>query len=320
MKLLTIAMTVGIIFVTSCSGFARERTPEFLSARRRGGDARIVLKAVDDVGNPVAGASIHVLMGMNYRLKSYDIDGLTDTNGVFVVEGKTTGNEIEITAKKDGYYRPSKKRLCFIAMGNEYEVKDGKWQPWGMEIPLVFREVRNPVKLISKVDGYMIPATNCWIGFDMELMDWNHEGHGGKVTDFEVNLDWDGKPIDETDRMVLNVRFPGKHSGFYVANRIKGCTFGGVYHADTNRRYENRCLSTSTKMRKGDYQYTGYDPDVIMVVRTRCKEDSRGNLVAMNYSTLYGIVVDGGWRGECEMRVKYKFNPTPNDTNLEPKR
>ena len=29
---------------------------------------------------------------------------------------------------------------------------------------------------------------------------------------------------------------------------------------------------------------------------------------------------DGGWRGECEMRVKYKFNPSPNDTNLEPKR
>ena len=146
--------------------YGRDVSPDFERAQIRGAKTRIVLKAVDDVGNPVAGASIHVLMGMNYRLKSYDIDGVTDTNGIFVVEGKTTGNEIEITAMKNGYYQPSKERLCFIGIGNEYEVKDGKWQPWGMEIPLVFREVRNPVKLISKVDGYMIPATNCWIGFD----------------------------------------------------------------------------------------------------------------------------------------------------------
>lgn len=312
---------VALFAVLSCiSTYGRIVDPAFESAHIKGADARIVLKAIDDAGNPVAGASIHVLMGMNFRLKSYDIDGVTDTNGIFVVEGKTTGNEIEITATKDGYYIPSKKRLCFISLGNEHEVKDGKWQPWGMEIPLVFREVRSPVDLIGKVGSYAIPATNCWIGFDMEVMDWNCEGHGGKVTDFEVKLDWDGKPVDETDRMLLTARFPGKHSGFYAVDRVKGCTFGGIYNADASKQYEKRSMTTTAKMRNGAYQYTGYDPDVIMVARTRCKEDSQGNLLEANYSTLYGILVDGGWRGECEMRMKYRFNPTPNDTNLEPRR
>jgi len=134
--------------------YGRDVSPDFERAHIRGAKTRIVLKAVDDVGNPVAGASIHVLMGMNYRLKSYDIDGVTDTNDVFVVEGKTTGNEIEITAKKDGYYRPSKKRLCFIAMGNEYEVKDGKWQPWGMENTACFQRGTRSYQ-VNQQDGQL---------------------------------------------------------------------------------------------------------------------------------------------------------------------
>ena len=60
------------------------------------------------------------------RSKS-DINGVTDTEGKFVIEGKTTGNEIEIDVEKEGYYRASKKE-CLAKMGEEYEVKDGpRW-------------------------------------------------------------------------------------------------------------------------------------------------------------------------------------------------
>ena len=172
--------------------YGRDVSPEFERAHIRGAKTRIVLKAVDDVGNPVAGASIHVLMGMNYRLKSYDIDGVTDTNGVFVVEGKTTGNEIEITARKDGHYEVFKK-LCFISMGNEYEVKNGKWQPWGMEMLLSLRRRLNPVDLIVSGDSFYVPSTNSWIGFDMAKKDWVYEGKTGVKSDFEVFVTWDGK-------------------------------------------------------------------------------------------------------------------------------
>ena len=78
---------------------------DFQRAHLNGARARIELTVHDECGAPVSGASVHVLMGMNYRLNSYDIDGKTDTNGVFVIEGKTTGNEIEIKVTKDGWYR-----------------------------------------------------------------------------------------------------------------------------------------------------------------------------------------------------------------------
>ena len=133
-----------------------------------GAKTRIVLKAVDDVGNPVEGASVHVLMGMNYRLNSYDIDGKTDTNGVFVIEGKTTGNEIEIKVTKDGWYR-SQNKLCFIAMGHEHAVKNGKWQPWGMKVDLPLRRMGKLSKvLVFASPARAIPSTNRWVGVDLE--------------------------------------------------------------------------------------------------------------------------------------------------------
>ena len=126
------------------SVFAHKKDPEYLKARRNGGDLRMIVSAVDDRGNAVTNASVKVLMGMNFREKAYYVTGLTDTNGQFIVEGKTTGNEVEIEIMKGGYYRGHDK-LCLIAMGKEFEVTNGRWQPWGMEVNIPMRLVINPV-------------------------------------------------------------------------------------------------------------------------------------------------------------------------------
>ena len=171
--------------------FAHKKDPDYLNARRNGGDARIVLSIIDDDGQPVSNAMVRVLMGMNFRERAYYINGVTSATGKFVIEGKTTGNEIEIDVTKDGYYRTSNK-LCFIAMGHEYDVKNGRWQPWGMELQLKLRAIRNPIALVGDVNGYYVPETNKWIGFDMEQADWVLSGHKGNSSDFEVFLEWDG--------------------------------------------------------------------------------------------------------------------------------
>ena len=44
-------------------------------------------------------------------------------------------------------------------MGHEHAVKNGKWQPWGMEIKIPMREVRNPVALIKKKGGFSVKAS-----------------------------------------------------------------------------------------------------------------------------------------------------------------
>ena len=126
MKNLTVTM---VALMATMSVFAHKKDPEYLKARRNGGELRIIVSAADDDGNAVSNASVNVLMGMNFREKAYFINGVTDAMGQFVIEGTTTGNEIEIEVTKDGYYKATKK-LCLIKMGHEYEVRDGKWQPW----------------------------------------------------------------------------------------------------------------------------------------------------------------------------------------------
>ena len=141
------------------SAFAHKKDPEYLKARRSGGELRMIVSAVDDDGSAVSNASVKVLMGMNFREKAYYINGITDAKGQFAIEGKTTGNEIEIGVTKDGYYKASKK-LCLIKMGSEYEVRNGKWQPWGMVVKLPMRKVVNPVALLAFHDGIQVAAHN----------------------------------------------------------------------------------------------------------------------------------------------------------------
>ena len=80
------------------------------------------------MGN-VSNANVKVLMGMNFRENAYFVNGITGAKGQFVIEGKTTGNEIEISVTKDGYYNASKK-LCLIKMGSEYAMLSGNHGAW----------------------------------------------------------------------------------------------------------------------------------------------------------------------------------------------
>lgn len=119
---------------------------EYLDARKFGALTRLVLKLRNDDGVCISNVQVNVLMGMNFREKSYSVEGVTDANGELVIQGKTTGNEIEIKATRVGFYSATK-RLCFSKMGQEYAVKGGKWQPWNMVIELPMREIRSPVSL-----------------------------------------------------------------------------------------------------------------------------------------------------------------------------
>lgn len=313
-KKLTITVVLVAIGMTS---FAHKKDVDYLLARRNGADAKIVVSLLNDDGNPVSNATVRVLMGMNFREKAYYIDGITNPNGQFVVEGKTTGNEIEIAVSKDGYYNTSKK-LSFATMGKEYDTRDGKWLPWGMECGLRMREIRNPTALVSDVNGYYVPVTNKWIGFDMKTGDWVMSGCKGKVSDFEVFLEWDGKPSRESQLLNLSLRAVDMNSGFYYADLVPESVFHGVYNASTNAVLSQR-LSCQTKQQDGRIVKHGLPTSKLLVLRSRCICDADGTLRQANYSAISWIVVDGTRKGKGEMMLSYSFNPTPNDTNLEPK-
>lgn len=299
------------------SAFAHKKDPEYLKARRSGGELRMIVSAVDDDGSAVSNASVKVLMGMNFREKAYYINGITDAKGQFAIEGKTTGNEIEIGVTKDGYYKASKK-LCLIKMGSEYEVRNGKWQPWGMVVELPMRKVVNPVQLLALHDGIQVPATNTWIGFDMMKKDWVASGKGGEVPDFEVMVQWDGRPMATLEFAQMGIRFIGKGAGFYFVDKTIGSAFTGVYNADTNNTFQTEFTCCASR-KNGVFSDSGVPKGKLMVVRSRCKIDDKGNIIEANYSTIRNLFIEGGGNGKAEAIFNYRFNPTPNDTNLEPK-
>src|SRR5574344_313864 len=119
----------ALVFSCLCPAANEEYTPELMRAMTFGAQTKVVLKVVDDDQVPVSNVTVHIVMGMNFHDKSYSLDGMTDTNGNFVIEGKTTGNRIMIRLSRDGCYSSSRD-LHYIKTGSERVVENGRWLPW----------------------------------------------------------------------------------------------------------------------------------------------------------------------------------------------
>lgn len=312
---LFLVLCVCISSVVSAYGYNKD--PDYRRARIKGAQARLVLRVADDEGHPVANASVHVLMGMNYRLKSYDIDGVTDTNGVFVVEGKTTGNEIEITVTKGGYYT-SEKRMCFIGMGHEYAVKEGKWQPWGMNVGVVLREVRKQAKLLIFASrSLVIPVTNTWIGVDLARNDFVEPYGHGTDEDLSLNLHWDGRDLGSSKFCTAEISFSNAHDGGYFSRVLNDSKFKYVRCAETNRiDIRSLDLKWSNELRSHfSDPKTGAESELVLRLRT-CVDD-KGRVRSAHYGAIESVYLSPCWQTNPTIRFVHVFNPNPNDANLE---
>ena len=63
----------------------------FQEACHKGANARVLFRVLNDLQNPVAGAKVNVFFDMADRVEGRYVVGITDTNGVCVIEGKTVG-------------------------------------------------------------------------------------------------------------------------------------------------------------------------------------------------------------------------------------
>lgn len=312
------------MFLLAClivmQSYALKKDPLYRDARRRGAMAKIELRIVNDDGAPVPHANIDVFMGMNFRPKGYWIKGTADENGIFVVQGKTCGDEISIDVMKDGYYSSSKK-LSFAKMGEEYEVKNGKWLPYGATEVLHLRPIKNPISLVKHGFGMGkdVPCTNKWIGIDMAIGDFVKPYGKGSVADFEVMVEWDGHPPAKSDYCAVTIRFMEQLAGGYYAEKIIESEYPYVYLANEDATYNIRQFRVVGRDRVSRGKQVPLGDKTTFVTRTRCVLDQNGNLKTANYGFIRVLNVDAGWDGKPTMQLAFIFNPTPNDTNLEAK-
>ena len=317
MVLLTLTTCPALGFVDTD---APKEDPEFDKAISRGAKTKIELHVVDDEGVPVPKANVRVTLGMVTTVNI--INGQTDTNGVFIIEGKTRGNEIIIQPKKEGYYNSEK---TIIYWGNvNIKVKNGRWQPYGEKITIVLRKKHNPSSsLITDFYNTYFKKTkelNKWIGFDLEQNDYVEPYGNGKVSDFEIFIEWDGE-LDysiSTTGCVFNIRFTDQFGGFYAIDKALYSDFKGQYVANINNNYSQYIELGTKKNTEGEIKTDWFDKKKCWVVRSRCVVNEKGELISANYSTIYRFDLCREEDKSAGIRLIRVFNPKPNDINLEP--
>ena len=313
-KSLTLVLVLFLLAM-SHAVFSRTLSPEVEHAMADGAEAKFCLKVCDDIGSPVSNASVRVFFDM--LPLPHSVYGKTDTNGVCAIKGKTNGNKVAFFAGKDGYYG-SRETTTFVKMGEEREVKNGMWQPYGEEISILLKPIKNPQRLCSvPVKDYKFTDAICkWVGYDLEKNDFVRPYGAGDVSDFEVYLDWD-RVYSMTDcrQAGYKVRFDGPWSGYYEVQLEAESEFPTPYGAETN----------ATFLKEAEFydRYAGkrvrntFDKSKCWGVRSRCKVDEQGRLIAANYSVVRLLGMSGSRALKAGFGFVGAFNPTPNDTNLE---
>ena len=304
------------VFCISSHAFCGDPDREFERAIVNGAKVSMGIHVIDDDGVPVDKAKVHVLLGMNFREKANFIDGFTSTNGEFQIEGKTTGNEIEISVSKDGYYR-SKVSLCLITRPGANKVKDGKWQPWGERKVICLRRIANPVKMPRFNCHFDVPRTNEWIGFDLERCEWVHPYGRGIVADFELFVTWDGFPKPTSRDCTMGLRMTGDGSGGYFFDKVTESDFPYPYLAKTNETYSVRSFDWKERESGILMRDQSFWNQRDFVFRTRCVVDESGKIREACYGSIRKLEVSPGSQGRPILRTHYVFNTLPNKVNLE---
>lgn len=285
--------------------------PEVQEAQRNGARANIIYRIVDDDGRPLANQRVHYVWQNDYPRRTWGEYANTNTNGEFVAMARV-GGELTVGVRQEGFYKSWDKVVFHWREEISPLVKDGKWQPYGERRTLVMKRKKKPVDgptlQYSVVD---VPATNVWLGLDMEKFKWVKPYGDGSHSD--VLLRFNSDPVNryEVNWATMEISFTNNpYAGFYVLPKDDFSEMKSTYHADTNMTFKTGITYSIGRLSKDDNLL---DDGHYMVFRTRTTVDDKGGLVSAHYGKIYGRW--GVWGGT---RAKMMFfNTTPNDTNLE---
>ena len=308
---------VGLLLsAATCFSLKAESNPEFDKAQVGGARACFNVLVVDDDGFPVEAANVHARLGLNFG-KWVFVDAVTSKDGKAKIEGKTTGFEIGFEIDKEGYYL-SEHSMCLVSREREnpYDVKNGKWQPWGEEVTIRARKIDHPAKLIRYEKNVSVPETNVWVGLDLKCGDWVRPYGPGTVTDLEVRVVWDGKSPEYSRYCKSEARFCDAMAGAYVVPNLSASFMPFPKVADTNAVYETSFeyydRKDSPRLR------ASLLPDDSRVLRVRCVVSDDGRLLSANYCSLRCLeATPGNEGGKAVLGLECGFNPVVNDINLE---
>ena len=287
-----------------------------IGAYRNGAMSRVVYCIVDDRGLVVSNATAHIWYksygrpqdNANWRV-------LTDQDGQFVAEHRTN-EKLKVFVCKDGYYGARDEISYFDTKRNS--VFEDKWIPYGITKTLVLKRVLNPTAMVSSagLDYYKYPPLDRWVGFDLQKREWMPPWGVGNYPDMLIRFE--RQDTANGYHRTMEVSFTNNpFAGVYQLKVDDSSEMNSVYHADTNATYLNSLLFTVDRDANGFHRRDLKDGQYL-VFRTRTRTNEMGRLVSAHYGKVYGNWRFGERGGMAIQKIE--FNPTPNDTNLEPRR
>jgi len=304
-----------LVAALSLFGPCDDSPHDVLWGARNGAEAKVFYRIVDPSGVPVTNASVRLYFRTDYpKLKEWQKDAFTDTNGCFVVEG-AVNQRIGVGVDCDGYYY-SHDAIELRKTKSNPAIIGGKWQPYGESRVVVLKPYINPIEMpgVYRWPNFKVPVFRKWVGFDVEKASWMPPYGYGEHEDLLLRFTYDVRNRYVDFNSTMEVSFTNNpYAGFYEMKIDSSSELKNIYAADTNgafsvyKRFEfdAQIVDENKQRRLGEDSY--------IVFRTRTKIDGRGRLVSAHYGKLFGP-----WGFDTTMGFRMlMFNPNPNDPNLE---
>ena len=252
-------------------------------AKTFGAKAKIVFKVVDEEGTPVSGAKISAGL-LLWSTDHNGVNGVTDRKGALVVRGATIG-DVRYSVNKDGYYYTH--GGFYIPGLSGASLKDGKWQPYGIEHKVVLKRKRNPIPMYAHSEfhnyDYYFPKLNTIYGFDVFKMDWIQPFGNGEHADllFEfTGKGFEGNPNEPNNGNLLEgtltMTWADQECGFYPAN-IEDSGLKSPHYADSNQTF---MTSITLKKKFNAYrEITNFDERGMITNMEKMSDFSRSSSV-----------------------------------------
>ena len=345
---------IGLVIVTMWGillrCFAQEPesfSPEYKSALHNGAKAKVTLAVSASDGSPVSNAVLKIRFTLKYD-RSDIVEGITDTKGSFTAT-RATKEFVGGTVEKEDFYQSS---FMYHAANRDPErLKDGRWLPWNPTIPVILREIRNPIPLYATgVDFRKEFPCDMDVGFDAQKRDWVAPHGAGEISDFTLRitaLDFPETIKLERESIILMKKTATDRNqiatltmdlwridsayyqlvlsatdgdgGFIRKRKFSDSKFVSDYEAPTN----GYSTTFTTSMGKLPYFQPPNPADLsgeeYLIFKSRIVRNNKGEVISANYGKIYGPLLHSISRSENQGLVSFRpyFNSTSNDGNIE---
>lgn len=260
-------------------------------------EVKVDVTVRDGDGEPVEGAQLKVWYRHYRQDEDHTKEALTDASGKASLSGSAS-LRVRVDVSKEGYYPTIYKQANGNALYGKHH-----------DLQVVLKEVRNPIPLYARKTKLIAPVLGVDLGYDLSRGDWVAPHGKGEAVDVLFKVEHEQRAPDDFDYQ-LTVSFPNELDGLMVFEATRGSELRSPHQAPLEG-YQPTWIQ-KTRQRPGEGRSGNRDPARNFWMRVATRVDEEGELVAANYVKIYGDFPE----------IRYYFNPTPNDRNLEfdPKR